>query len=181
MKKFSNISNAEVGKEPEIKIDENQQKIDNFKHSIIKLMDDFLSIRSHGSARPEIMIPTHIVGKEMFVEALHDFLTQQENKQIINILESLKSDVKDWKLIDDKINEIQNQKRDLYQERKITQILEKWGSDNENLSIFVKEYKNKFNDEQIFNKVRCLNQMIKKEKNPEIQSKLEIFKRELSQ
>jgi len=181
MKKFSNISNAQVGKEPEVKIDENQQKIENFKHSILKLMDDFLSIRSHGSARPEIMIHTHIVGKEMFVEALQDFLTQQENKQIINILESLKSDIKDWKLIDEKISEISSQKRDLTEERKISQILEKWGSDNDNLTVFVKEYRNKLNSEQILSKIRCLDQMIKTERNPEIQSKLEIFKRELNQ
>ena len=127
------------------------------------------------------MIPTHIVGKEMFVEALQDFLTQQENKQIINILESLKSDIKDWKLIDDKINEISEQKRDLTEERKISQILEKWGSDNDNLTVFVKEYRNKLNSEQIISKIRCLDQMIKNERNPEIQSKLETFKKELNQ
>lgn len=181
MKKFSNISNSEVGKEPEVKIDENKQKVENFKHSILKLMDDFLSIRSYGSARPEIMIPTHIAGKEMFVEALQDFLTQQENKQIISLLESLKWDLRDWKAIDDKINEIQEQKRNLIDESRITQILEKWGSDDENLSLFVREYKNKLDNQQIVSKVKCLEQMIKREKNIEVQLKLELFKRELTQ
>lgn len=179
MKKFSNISNVEVGKEPEVKVDEKLQKVEIFKHSILKLMDDFLSIRSSGSARPEIMIPTHIVGKELFVEALHDFLIQQDNKEIVTVLESLKSEVRDWKTLDDKIDEINKDKRNLLEERRLMQILERWDTDEDNLINFVKEYKGKLTDKQIQNKTSCLDMMIKSEKSLDIQKRLTIFKEEL--
>jgi hypothetical protein len=52
-----------------------------FKNMVMKLMDDILSIRSYGSARPEIMIPTQIVGKEMFVEALSDLISKKSKKE----------------------------------------------------------------------------------------------------
>lgn len=180
MKKFSNISNVEVGKEPEVKIDEKAQKIQEFKHSVLKLMDDFLSIRSFGSARPEIMIPTQIVGKDLFVEALHDLLTQQENKEVVKLLESLKTEIKDWKAIDAKIDEIQSDKRNVIEERKIMQILERWNTDQDNLTVFLKQYKNKLSDSQIKSKSDCLERMIKNSTDKDIQTKLIIFRDELN-
>lgn len=92
MKKFTNISGSTVGIEPNpVEVSNEELKISHFKSEVLKLMNDFLSIRSYGSARPEIMIPTRIVGQEMFIEALTDLLAKKSNKQVIKTLESLKS------------------------------------------------------------------------------------------
>ena len=56
MKKFTTISGAQVGQEKEVKIDEKAQKINELKFQIMKLMDDFLTIQSYGSAISLIFI-----------------------------------------------------------------------------------------------------------------------------
>lgn len=131
MKKFTNISNSTVGQPKEIKIDEKVEKVNNFKHQILKLMDDFLRIQSYGSARPEIMIPTSIVGKELFIEALQDLLKEKESKEIIQILESLKEKTRDWQAIDEKIDEITEYKINKKRVKKINDHIEKWGHDDD--------------------------------------------------
>ena len=140
MKKFSNVSGSFVGEEKKPVVNNEQLELDNFKHSIMKLMDDFLSIRSYGVARPEIMIPTKIVGKELFVEALTDLLSKQGDKKTIKVLESLKNINTDWKSIDEKIEDIKGNRTDIKEEKKIKDILTKWGSDDDNLSFFLESY-----------------------------------------
>ena len=51
-------------------------------------------------------MPSASQGKELFVEALMDFLQEKIEDKSIKVLESLKHEVKDWKSIDEKIESI---------------------------------------------------------------------------
>lgn len=176
MKKFTNISNTTVGQPVEIKIDEKQLKIDEFKHQVMKLMDDFLVVRSFGVARPEILIPTKIVGKELFIEALQDLLSSQENKKMIQVLESLKNKTHDWQAIDEKIIELSTKPRDLKREIKIKEKIEKWSDDSLIFEICVKTYKNKLSEKEIEKIDQCLDRMIVIESDTSMKDKLKMFK-----
>lgn len=107
MQKFSNISGEKVNQEPKLEISNEQIEMDNFKQSILDLIDKTLVVRNEGNARHTTII-TKIDGKEMFVEALMDFLSEKENKKAITYLESLKQSNGDWKSIDEKISQIQS-------------------------------------------------------------------------
>ncbi len=166
MKKFTNISGSIVGQEPiPVKITEEQSDINELKDSIFKLMDDFLTIRSFGSARPELMMPTKIVGKEMFVEALTDLLSQKSNKNVVKSLESLKSSNRDWKSIEEKIDSINMESINVKEEKKISEILEKYGSDEENLKFFLESYVKKLTSKQAYEKYLIAENMIQKSNN----------------
>ena len=162
MKKFSNISKVEVGQEPKpVEPSKQEVEINEFKLEVMKLIDELLSIRSYGVSRPEIMIPTKIVGKEMFVEALTDLLTKKSNKAQVKALESLKSTNKDWKSIEEKIESIENNNFDIKEVKKINDIIEKWGSDESNLSFFLESYVNRFDVEEAKNKYQIVEKMNK--------------------
>lgn len=166
MRKFTSVSGAKVGQEPApVKITNEELEVNEFKNSIMKLMDDFLSIRSFGVARPEIMIPTRIVGKEMFVEALTDLLSQKSNKDIVKALESLKSTNRDWRSIEEKIESINIEDSNVKEEKKVNDIIEKWGSDEESLKIFLENHTNKIDSEEAYEKYKIVESMMKKSSN----------------
>lgn len=137
MKKFSNISGSKVGVEPISKINEEEQELLAIKAGIVKLMDRYLNIRSYGSARAELLNNSvSISGKEMFAEALIDFLSDKELKKQIKTLESLKSNNKDWVSIENKMNELYSEldNKNLLIENKnqvskIITFLETYGND----------------------------------------------------
>lgn len=100
MKKFSNIteSKSKVSK---------SDKNDQLKSAILKLMDNYLTIRSYGSARTELLNGAlAISGKEMFAEALINLINDKSVRDQIKSLESLKSITKDWQSIDSKIDKL---------------------------------------------------------------------------
>jgi hypothetical protein len=165
-KKFTNLSGAKVGKEPKIVQQSNEElELLEFKNQVLKLMDDFLTIRSYGVARPEIMIPTRIVGKELFLEALEDLLSQKTSKEVVKTLESLKSVNKDWKSIEEKIESVRSIDRNITEEKKINQIIEKWGSDEETLKGFLNNWTNRLSKTEINEKSKLLESMIEKNSN----------------
>lgn len=180
MKKFTNISGSTVGIEPKpVEVSNEELEISNFKSEVLKLMNDFLSIRSYGSARPEIMIPTRIVGQEMFIEALTDLLSKKSNKEVIKTLESLKSRSNDWKSIDEKIEDIKSGEYDIKEEKKIYDILEKYGSDEENLKNYL-ETRN-MSCEEARKKYELIEKIFPKTNNPMLkvmsQTYLDLAKR----
>ena len=182
MKKFSKVSNIEVSSEPKtIEPNKKEVEINEFKHEIMKLMDDFLSIRSYGVARPEIMIPTHIVGKEMFVEALTDLLTKKSSKDQVKTLESLKSTNQDWKSIDDKITSMDENIIDIKEAKKINDIIEKYGSDESNLNFYLEGYVNRLTSEDINKKSELVDNMMKKSSNPLLKTISDKLKIRLNQ
>lgn len=108
MIKFSNIVNQKINSEPKLESSKEELEVESFRYAILGLLDRTLVVRNEGSYK-HAMIVTKIDGKEMFVEALMDFLSQNENKKAINYLESLKESNGDWKSIDEKITQIQEQ------------------------------------------------------------------------
>jgi hypothetical protein len=137
MKKFSSISGEKVNSEPKIEVNKEELEFLALKASVIKLMDSYLSIRSYGSARTELFNNSvKISGKEMFAEALIEFLSDKTLQDQIKTVESLKSENKDWKSIDNKVNNLYDKINDISiirenanQVKKIKAFLETYGED----------------------------------------------------
>jgi len=153
MKKFSSISGEKVKEEPKIEVNKDELEFLALKASVIKLMDNYLSIRSYGSARSELLNNNFkISGKEMFAEALIDFLSDKTLQSQIKALESLKSENKDWRSIDSKVNDLNNKIIDLSvlrenasQVKKVKTFLETYGEDEKfdiMLDTYTKRIKN---------------------------------------
>jgi hypothetical protein len=131
MKKFSNITSQIIKDEPKVEISKEQIEINQMRYGIMKLMDNLLTIRSYGSAKAELLNGSlSISGKEMFVEALIDLIS---SKNDISVLESLKSESKDWLSIDNKIQQIKNKSYNLNENlnhlRKIKSFLNSYQND----------------------------------------------------
>lgn len=138
MKKFSNISNAKVGQEPEkkeVKINEE----DAFKAQVVSLMDSYLRIQTYGPVDRYLRAGTlKISGKEMFAEALLTLMSDKSLKEQSAILESLKSTVGDWESIDEKIDQLNSKieetqtKNKMIEHRdKLESLYERYGKDEE--------------------------------------------------
>lgn len=138
MKKFSNISNAKVGQEPEkkeVKINEE----DAFKSQVVSLMDSYLRIQTYGPVDRFLRAGTlKISGKEMFAEALLTLMSDKSLKEQSAILESLKSTVRDWESIDEKIyqlnskiEETQTKNKMIDHRDKLESLYERYGKDEE--------------------------------------------------
>jgi len=164
MRKFTNISGSKVGQNPD-PIKSSNEESNNFKFAIMKLMDETLSIRSYGVARPEIMIPTKIVGKEMFIEALSDLINQENNKGKREVLESLRLSNNDWKSIEDKIESIKDPSINRNEAKKINDILEKYGIDKNNLIFFLEGHVKKLSKEEAFKKYKLVEELMKSSNN----------------
>jgi hypothetical protein len=107
MEKFSNITNQKVNQVPQLIEDKDKIKLQALKAGITKLMDNFLTIRSYGGAKTEhLMSSVKISGKELFIEALIDFMNDKSVNDQIETLESIKMQTRDWQSIDNKINEL---------------------------------------------------------------------------
>jgi hypothetical protein len=136
MKKFSNITNQKVGTEPkkEVKIDEAQV----LKSKMISLMNQFLSISFHGSNDYRLLGGgSKIKGQEMLAEAIIDLLSDSNKKEQTKLLESLKTEITDWKVIDEKIEEINKENTKLSLKKKINSIFEKYSSDEGTLLLVI--------------------------------------------
>jgi hypothetical protein len=105
MKKFSSITNQKVGQEPKIEVKLNEE--DLFKVKILNLMDQLLTIRTYGPVdKHQRAGLIKIAGKEMFLEALLGLFSDKTLKEQAKLLESLKSEVRDWEMIDVKISDV---------------------------------------------------------------------------
>jgi len=129
MKKFSKITGEKVADEPkvEIKITE----ADVFKSKVMALMDDFLRVQIYGPiTRYHVAGTMKVAGKELFLEALMDLLDAKSNGEKIKLLESLKTKIKDWQIIDESIEEIENIPTGLYKHKSaIKSLYNKYKSD----------------------------------------------------
>jgi len=109
MNKFSTMSGQKVNDVPELITNKDTVKLEALKAGISSLIDNFLTIRAYGSARKNILESTvKISGKELFIEALIDFMNDKSIEDQMKTLESLKGDTRDWQVIDNKINELNN-------------------------------------------------------------------------
>lgn len=111
MKKFTNITNTSVGKEPkETSVDKKEVKLNeerDIKRMVIrKLMDDFLSVGIYGNINPVINGSLKVEGKDILVEAILSSLEELEEDKTVSLLESVKSYSGDWESIDKAIDSI---------------------------------------------------------------------------
>lgn len=138
MKKFSNITNQKVGKEPdtkEVKMNEEE----SFHLALMSLMDKYLHIQTYGPIDRYLRAGTiKITGKEALAEALSEFISDKSKFEKTMLLESLKSKVGDWEAIDEKIVEVENKwtsdkfdKEFTTHKKRIEDLLEKYGQDEE--------------------------------------------------
>ena len=141
MKKFSKITNQTVSEEPKVEVKQLNEE-DLFKSKLMNLMDQILSVRTYGPVdRHQRAGLIKIAGKEMLVEAILDLLTESSVKEQTKILESLKSDVKDWEAIDAKIDSINQQRISLSSRNKFKSLLENYTEDE----LLVKVVENDIN------------------------------------
>lgn len=137
MKKFSNITGQKVSEEPkvEVKIDESEL----FRNRLMSLMDQFLSVQTHGPVdRYQRAGLIKIAGKEHLVEALLTLLQEKTTKEQTKLLEGLKSEIKDWEVIDNRIQLLQEKNIPSTNNRnKFNSLINKY--DGENLVEFTKE------------------------------------------
>jgi hypothetical protein len=150
MKKFSNISNVKVSKEPKVEVKQlNEEEM--FKAKVMNLMEQLLSVRTYGPVDRYLRAGNiKVAGKEMFLEALMDLLKDKSSKEEKVILESLKSDISDWETIDSKIDEV-NQKiaegkekdKMIPHRNKLQSLYNNYGQDEEMFMNMVQESCNK--------------------------------------
>lgn len=136
MKKFSSVVGIKVAEEPKIEINKEEMKIRSIKGKLMDLMDNLLKIQSSGSARTELINSAiTITGKENLADAIIDMISNQSNSDKIELLESLKFEMNDWFLLDEKIDQYNDKiiqdksQKDKNIERKIISFLELYSED----------------------------------------------------
>lgn len=139
MKKFSKITNQKVNEEP--KVDTNSvDESEIIKFKMISLMDKFLSVRTYGPVdKYQRAGLIKVVGQEMLAEAISDMLVDLTNKDKTKLLESLKSEVRDWEAIDNKIDSLVIERASIENRNKIKSLLKMYS--DEDLLINVSEDK----------------------------------------
>jgi hypothetical protein len=149
MKKFSNITGQSVGQEPKV----DTTKIDEatvFKVRVMNLMEQFLSIQTYGPVDRYLRAGSiEIKGKELFAEALLSLLDEKTIKEQTKLLEGLKSELRDWETIDNKIDDINSKASDFKVNHKVNQLLEKYGDDEEMLIQVVEEQSKRVSDVEL--------------------------------
>lgn len=152
MKKFSTITGQNIPQDKKVEqVKLNEQ--DLFKTKVLTLMEQLLTIRTYGSVDRYLRAGSiKIAGKEMFLEALMDLLQEGDLKKEVKILESLKSEIKDWQVIDNKIEKVNHNienidsKKKIYSSRnKIKSLLNRYSDDEEFLFNKVDELCKKIN------------------------------------
>jgi hypothetical protein len=177
MKKFSKITGQKVNEEPkvEIKIDE----AETFKMRVLNLMDQYLTVTTFGPVDRYLRAGNiKISGRELLAEALIDLLNSGKEEEQIKVLESLKSEIRDWQVIDEKIQSIKKEKTLISNRNKFNSMLNKY--DSESLIEFTKESVNKIKDKKTLTDYNNLT--LESKLSSETKSKLiEIYSERLNQ
>lgn len=179
MKKFSNITGQKVNEEPkvEVKIDESEL----FRNRLMSLMDQFLTVQTYGPIdRHQRAGLIKIAGKEHLVEALLTLLQEKSTKDQTKLLEGLKSEIKDWEVIDNRIQLLTEKNIPSTSNRnKFNSLIKKY--EGETLVEFTKESVNKITDTKIIQDYTSLtleNKSLEREIKTQL---LEIYNDRLNQ
>lgn len=145
MKKFSKITNQKINEEP--KVEKTINEADILKSKVMNLMDNLLTIRTHGPiSRYYDAGSVKIAGKEMLAEAILDMLTEKSTDDKTKLLESLKSQIKDWEVIDNQIEYLNSgNKPSLSSKNKFSQLLEMYSEDEELFTEVLESTVNRIN------------------------------------
>lgn len=177
MKKFSKITGQKVNEEPkiEIKVDESE----TFKMKVMNLMDQYLTVTTYGPVDRYLRAGNiKISGRELLAEALIDLLNSGKEEEQIKVLESLKNEIRDWQVIDEKIQSIKKEKTLISNRNKFNSMLKKY--DSESLIEFTKESVNKIKDKKTLTDYHNLT--LESKLSSETKSKLiEIYSERLNQ
>jgi hypothetical protein len=148
MKKFSKYTNSPVGEEIKKTFKINEE--DAFKYKVLKLMDDLLRVQTYGPiTRYQVAGTMKVAGKELFLEALLDLMSEKESSNDIKLLESLKVDIQNHEVIDKRIDKINDQRSNLHNQRiKIKDLYNRYKSDEEMLIEKVKASIDKISNEE---------------------------------
>ena len=145
MKKFSNITGQQVSEEPKVVEQVDERKI--LKVKMMKLMEQLLSIETLGPIdRFQRFGLIKIKGQEILTEAIISLVENSNIESQTKLLESLKSEIRDWQSIDSKIEELNNNTKDFKINFKLSKILEKYSDDEVLLLNFIVEKINKLNN-----------------------------------
>jgi hypothetical protein len=155
MKKFTKISNTTVGEQKVEKVVNDN----TLKYEILSLMDNFLEIKTYGNVSPVYMVPTKIEGKELFVEALMDFLQEKIEDKSIKVLESLKHEIKDWKSIDEKIESILEEREKNILKNNIINTIDKYSDNKDLLKTYILTKQGNINE-----KINLINELLNDKK-----------------
>lgn len=131
MKKFSKISNFKVNSEvthSEINVNSDTNDI---KYSIRRLMEEFLITAIYGPIDPILEGTITIEGKDEFINALMDFLKQEDIKEQIKLLESAKYNGLDNTLMNlsNRLNEAQTPSEKSKHRKRIKDLVERANGD----------------------------------------------------
>lgn len=177
MKKFSNISGQKITEEPKPEVKKINEQ-DLIKHKILELMEQFLVIRSYGPVdRHQRAGLIQIAGKEVFLEAIVNLFNTKSLKEQTKLLESLKSEITNWELLDNKVNEFsnkmsyyENNNKILIQKQNVLKLYNKYKDDSDFLLKMVDESCKKIKSSDIA-EVRAISS-----EQLYLESKNEIFK-----
>lgn len=156
MKKFSKQTNSPVGEEK--KVEKVLSEDDILKSRIMKLMDDFLRVQTYGPVtRHQVAGTMKVAGKELFAEALIDFLKNWDSKKEIKVLEELKLQVLDWEAIDQKIDQIKVRESKKFEDKNFfKELVQRWGGDKEIILEKIKNGLDKLSKEEIESRILTL-------------------------
>jgi hypothetical protein len=122
MDKFSKISKSEKPgewKPVEYKLEE----IDVLKSKIYQLMDSYLTVTTYGPVdRYQRAGSIKIAGKDVFLEALLNLIEEVTTKDGIKMLQEMKNESNDWKLLDEKIQKMEGYLQIINESNIITNI-----------------------------------------------------------
>jgi hypothetical protein len=171
MKKFSKITNVKVNEQKPV--ESITTELDLMKAGVKKLMDSYLNVQMYGPVtRHERAGSVKVVGKELFLEALIDFLEEFTSKDKVKVLESLKSESKDWKLIDSKIDEIKESSNQIKESKlvshkeKVKSMIQRFNT-KESLTDYLNTTLPKVkNGELAYMRSLAAKRMMKENKNP---------------
>lgn len=109
IKKFSNITGQKVNEEPKEAKSLNEEE--QFKSKLFDLVENILSIRTYGPVdKYQRYGLIKIAGKEMLIEAIIDLFSEKSINDKTKVLEGLKSDIRDWNVIDAKIESLKEER-----------------------------------------------------------------------
>lgn len=136
MKKFSKITGETITEQKPV--ERKATESDLIKAGIMKLMDNYLSVRFYGPVtRYQVAGTAKVVGKEMFLGALIDMLEEFSIKEKVKLLESMKSEMTDWELLDNKIDQLNEHLSEISESKlvphkeKIKSLCERWSNESE--------------------------------------------------
>lgn len=109
MKKFSKVTGENINEAPVQKKKEYTPE-EIFIFELNSLMNSHLKVEFLGNIDATFGGSMRVAGKDQFIGALLELIDSKTSKEKSKLLESLKSEITDWELIDSKIDQINEEK-----------------------------------------------------------------------